>query len=73
MMVIDCCKGCVPPKRHTGCHSDCPEYLKQKAEYDRLKEEDKKRRGVISAIYSQRDLNVYKAKRHRMKRKKYSQ
>lgn len=32
-----CCYGCVPPKREPGCHSTCPEYLKQKAEHDALK------------------------------------
>ena len=21
------CRGCVPPKRHPGCHADCPEDL----------------------------------------------
>lgn len=32
MRKIDCCNGCVPPKRTLTCHDTCPEYLKQKAE-----------------------------------------
>lgn len=25
----DCpCKGCIPPTRHTGCHSTCDSYIK---------------------------------------------
>ena len=27
---IQCCKTCVPPQRHVGCHATCPEYLEQK-------------------------------------------
>ena len=26
-MKIKCCKDCVAPKRHPGCHGVCPEYL----------------------------------------------
>lgn len=30
-MKIKCCKDCVAPKRHPGCHGVCPEYLYEKA------------------------------------------
>ncbi|MEE1302461.1 MAG: hypothetical protein UHD64_06725 [Bacteroidales bacterium] len=33
---MKCCKDCVPPKRHPGCHDTCEEYAKEKEE-DRLK------------------------------------
>lgn len=36
---IHCCKDCVPPKRHSGCHATCKEYLDEKAQF----EEDKKK------------------------------
>lgn len=38
-MIIKCCKDCIPPKRHLGCHSNCPEYLKEKQllEIERIK------------------------------------
>lgn len=35
---IKCCAGCVPPKRHSGCHSTCPDYKKDKAQYEAQKE-----------------------------------
>ena len=31
---IDCCNGCVAPKRYPGCHGKCPEYLAQRGELD---------------------------------------
>lgn len=37
------CEYCVPPKRYSGCHDHCPEYLKVKAE----KEAQKKKRSEI--------------------------
>ena len=34
---IKCCKDCVAPKRHSGCHSICEEYIKEKAKHEELK------------------------------------
>lgn len=31
MSKIQCCKGCAAPKRHVGCHADCPVYLAEVA------------------------------------------
>lgn len=31
------CKGCLAPKRHCGCHSNCEEYLNWKGIYDKEK------------------------------------
>lgn len=36
MNLFECCHYCVPPKRHTGCHSTCPEYKKARAELDEI-------------------------------------
>ena len=33
-MSFKCCKGCVPPKRHIGCHGKCEEYLEEKRDYE---------------------------------------
>ena len=27
---IQCCRYCVPPKRHIGCHGTCPDYEKER-------------------------------------------
>ena len=35
-MGIKCCKDCVPPKRHLKCHSNCEEYLKEKAKNEEV-------------------------------------
>ena len=31
---IHCCKDCVPPKRHVGCHSTCEQYRKEKIQLE---------------------------------------
>lgn len=64
-MAIFSCKGCVPPQRYPGCHSHCSRYLEEKAKYDALKEEDRKKRDVSGLIYDQRSDRVYKALKRR--------
>lgn len=59
------CRYCTAPKRHPGCHSACPEYLKEKAEYDERKEQFDKEKAVAHAIYHQRSLAVNKALKHK--------
>lgn len=39
---IACCKECVPPKRHTGCHKCCEEYIEQKAKFEKEKQAERK-------------------------------
>lgn len=34
---IHCCKDCVAPKRHPGCHATCKEYIEEKAKYEEQK------------------------------------
>lgn len=64
-MAINCCNGCVAPKRHTACWGNCPEYAAEKAEHERCKAKDDNRRMVKNGIYSQRAQKVTKAlKRH---------
>lgn len=36
--MITCCKDCVAPKRHVGCHTDCQEYIDEKKKHDEKKE-----------------------------------
>ena len=70
-IMIYSCKGCVAPKRYPGCHSHCPEYLSQRAEYDRKKAIADQKRDIEAGITSQVFVGVnraYKAKR-RMKGK----
>ena len=50
-MAITCCKNCVPPQRHPGCHGTCEQYLKEKAEYEKQKEYAKAHKTVMLTNY----------------------
>ena len=72
-MKIKCCKDCVAPKRHPGCHGVCPEYLYEKALWEEekkvIREEEKKvireEHRRFSELYEQRSEGVRKALKHR--------
>ena len=55
---ITCCHHCVPPKRHTACWGHCPEYLKEKAEYEAKKEARRKKDDLNSWLNAQRYASV---------------
>lgn len=50
-MSIKCCRNCVPPKRHIGCHGTCEQYLKEKAEYEKQKEYARAHKTVMLTNY----------------------
>ena len=64
-MAIKCCFGCVPPKRHRACWDTCPYYIKEKAEEDKKKEAEKKRRDLNRAIHQQMEQRVRKCVKNR--------
>lgn len=47
---MKCCRYCVPPKRHPQCWSTCSEYIEEKEQANKYKEEDRKRRDIYAAI-----------------------
>ena len=65
MMPIKCCKDCVAPKRHPGCHDHCPEYQKEKADHEARKAVADKKKLTDQGIYLQRAKAVAKAMRGR--------
>lgn len=67
-MSINCCNGCVPPKRHTACWGSCPEYAQQKAKHEMEKAEINKRKAIQDDIYRQRINNIDKALKKRRKK-----
>ena len=62
-MSIDCCKDCVPPKRHMNCHSTCPEYKKQKKVHDAERDASRKKQNMEKAAL---DIRL---RRHNKKKK----
>ena len=42
--MILCCKECIPPKRHPGCHDHCDIYKTAKVQHDKDKAEEHKKR-----------------------------
>lgn len=52
MKKIECCRNCVPPKRHSGCHATCKEYKEERQEFDEEKEliEKNKKHVVINYV-----------------------
>lgn len=62
---IECCHHCVPPKRHTACWDHCPEYAKEKAEYNERKAAYYGDPIVQQGLTCQRTASVSKALRAR--------
>ena len=50
-MMINCCRGCVPPKRHAKCHATCEEYMKEKQKHDQIKTQKHKDASASDDIY----------------------
>lgn len=69
---IECCHYCVAPKRYPGCHGKCPEYLAEKAAYEKRKMAYYGDRKVQAGLDQQRAdyiAKVMKEKRMKGKRK----
>lgn len=64
--MVECCKDCVPPKRHVGCHSTCETYLEAKRKYDEEMKVIRERKRLESDIVSTQVQSYYR----RMKRKR---
>lgn len=67
MNQFKCCFYCVPPKRHPGCHAECAEYIKSRAEFDRMREIEKGERRKDDEL---RSYDVDRNERARKKKKK---
>lgn len=64
-MAIYSCNGCVAPKRYPGCHGQCPEYLKEKAEYDAMKAAIDKKKMIEFELDDKRNSLARKANKRR--------
>lgn len=64
-MAVKCCKDCVPPKRHPGCHDTCPDRIAEKLIEDLRKEEYRKQQDIQMGIRDQKTRGVTKAAKRR--------
>lgn len=65
---IQCCKGCVPPERHEGCHSTCEKYQKEKKAHDEYKEKVREGKAEHYAGISEQVLNHTTRRGHKVKK-----
>lgn len=63
MGVIQCCRGCQPPKRNGYCHTYCEEYKAEKAAYEQRRQEANQKKFVDIDLNIQRGQAVRKAKK----------
>lgn len=64
-MKIKCCKDCVAPKRHPGCHGICTRDIYEKALWEEEKKAIREEHRIRSELYEQRSEGVRKALRHK--------
>lgn len=62
-MPIKCCKDCVPPTRHPGCHAECSKYLKEKAKWEEQK--SKAHKTVVLTKYDFNEIAYINPKRYK--------
>lgn len=55
---IICCKDCIPPKRHIGCHDTCEEYKKEKAEYEIKKQKERAERRKLGSPMGKHEFDM---------------
>ena len=60
-MAISCCRYCVAPKRHPGCHGHCSEYIEEKAKHDEQVAAEAKRRKIEYGLTAQFRSSIRKA------------
>ena len=65
------CRKCVPPKRHSGCHDKCPDYIKDKKEHDEFKKKIWEKKKIEKALseYKKEAVNKERTKKFRRNKK----
>jgi hypothetical protein len=67
--MIWCCKECVAPKRHPGCHDRCPEYIEQKAIHEAERAEKRRKKAIEDGLDAQLASGVRRANKVWYKKK----
>ena len=60
---MNCCNGCVAPKRHEACWDHCDEYKEEKAAYEKRKAEYYGNTQVKSGLIAQQEKSIIRAQR----------
>ena len=68
-MAINCCNGCVPPKRTGDCHVTCPDYIIDSVFNKAEMAEAKQQQAISNDIYHSRSDKVNTAMRRRRNKK----
>ena len=55
---ISCCKNCIAPKRHLGCHDTCEEYQKEKAKHEIRKQKERAERRKLGSPMGKHDFDM---------------
>lgn len=63
-MGIHCCKNCVAPKRHPGCHSTCKEYRDERAKLTEANKKQRENRSYVLTSYDFDEIAYADSKRH---------
>lgn len=67
--IIKCCLGCVPPRRTPTCHVTCPDYIREKAEHEKKREAEFRRREADQGVRDMLNQGVAKQAKRRRGRK----
>lgn len=62
-MGIQCCNGCLPPKRNGYCHTYCKDYIDEKAADAEKKAAENAKKKTNNDIYMQKAAGVHRAMR----------
>lgn len=72
-MAINCCNGCVPPKRTPTCKFDgtCNLYAEAKEKHELERAAERKKRDIEAGLRNQACDGIYRAKKIPRKKKRY--
>ena len=55
---IKCCKDCVAPKRHAGCHDTCKDYKKEKMQNNAKKKKEMIERRKLGRPFGKHEFDM---------------
>lgn len=67
--MIQCCRNCVPPERHIGCHGTCEKYKKERIELEKEKEDLKRQKLYELHDSDFNQIGIANSKHHLRKRR----